>query len=189
VSAPLVVEGFAARTGVKTELYDGVFETILPGSFRRSISSPETDVTFNLLHGEGGSGLPLARVKAGTLTLSEVETGPQTGLWMRASLDEEDPDAVLLGRKLASGAMKGDASFAFRIPKNGQTWQHFEDHSLRTISAVNLAMGDVSAVVHGAYPQAHIEFAPRSQPRVLVLPDFTTEARRDFEIYLSRAKG
>jgi HK97 family phage prohead protease len=190
MSSPIIVEGFAARTRVKTELYDGVWETILPGAFRRSISAPTIDVTFNLNHSQAGSGLPLARTGAGTLRLSEVETGPETGLWMTATLDELDPDAQLLARKLASGALDGQASFSFRIPKNGQSWEHFDSHSLRTISAINMASGDVTAVTHGAYSQPHLELAPqRSASRLRrVTPDYTSPARREYQIMLALAK-
>ena len=137
MSSPIVIQGFAARTNVRTELYDGVWETILPGAFDRSISDRTVDVTFNLNHGAGGSGLPLARTTAGSLKLSEVQTGPETGLSMEARPDELDPDAMLLARKLTSGALNGEASVAFRVPKGGQSWEHFDSHSMRTISAVN----------------------------------------------------
>jgi HK97 family phage prohead protease len=190
MSSPITIQGFAARTRVKTELYDGVWEIILPGSFRRSISDPTVDVTFNLNHGEGGSGLPLARTTAGTLRLSEVEAGPETGLWMEATLDELDPDAQLLARKLASGALNGEASFSFRVPKGGQSWEHFDSHSVRTISAINMASGDVTAVTHGAYSQPHLEIAPqRSASRARrVTPDYTSPARREYQIMLALAK-
>jgi HK97 family phage prohead protease len=194
VSAPLIVQGFAARTNVTTELYPGVFERIEPGAFRRSITNPDTDVVFNLEHGQGGSRLPLARLKAGSLRLSEVETGQETGLCMIATLHDDDPDAHLLAMKLASGAMDGAASFAFRIPKNGMTVAHYDDHSLRTISQVNMSAGDVTACVFGAYPQAHLDLASPSAGRAAAsprreIPDYTTAARREYQILLSRLKG
>ena len=107
MTAPLVITGFAARTDIRTELTDGVFETIKPGAFKRSINNPHTDVIFSLQHGSGGSGLPLARTTAGSLKLSEVTGGPMTGLWVEATLDPDDPDAQLLDRKLRSGALDG----------------------------------------------------------------------------------
>jgi phage head maturation protease len=85
---PLVLRGFAARTNVKTELTDGVWEIIKPGAFKRSINDPATDVVLNLEHSRGGSGLPLARTAAGTLQLTEIATGVQAGLFIEATLDE-----------------------------------------------------------------------------------------------------
>jgi HK97 family phage prohead protease len=191
MSEPLRVQGFAARTNVKTKLYDGVFETIVPGAFRRSISDSTIDVTFNLNHGEGGSGLPLARTTANTLRLLEIEEGPETGLWMEATLDDQDPDAQLLARKLASGALNGEASFAFRVAKNGQTWEHFDTHSVRTISAINMARGDVTAVTHGAYSHPRLGMVPQrsapSTPRGEI-PNHLAAAKREYQIMLAQAK-
>ena len=186
---PLILRGFAARTNVKTELVDGVFEIITPGAFRRSISDPYTDVVLNLEHARGGSGLPLARTAAKSLKLTEITTGPQTGLFIEATLDPDDPDARLLARKLANGSLQGDASFAFRVPKNGQAWEHYEDHSLRTLTEIIMAHGDVTACVHGAYPQAHVAIGPPTVPRSRrKIPNYTAIARREYRILLEQAK-
>ena len=130
---------------------------------------------LNLQHGYAGSGLPLARTSAGSLKLSEVTKGPETGLWLEATLDPDDPDAQILQRKLASGALDGQASFSFRIAE--QKWS--EDYKRRTVIQANLQHGDVTAVIHGANPTTHVEMGPRasaSRPkaRSAYVPDMAT---------------
>jgi HK97 family phage prohead protease len=189
---PLVLRGFAARTNIRTELTDGVFEIIKPGAFRRSINDPYTDVVLNIEHARGGSGLPLARTSANSLSLTEIAVGPETGLFIEATLDPEDPDAQLLARKLANGSLQGAASFAFRVPKDGQKWEHFDTYSVRTLTEINMAHGDVTACVHGAYPDAHVAINP---PAAAVarsrrsIPNYTEMARREYRILLAQTKG
>ena len=115
----LVSRGFAARTDCWYDLGPDIQEFLAVGCFQRSIADPATDVVLNLQHGYAGSGLPLARTSAGSLKLSEVTKGPETGLWLEATLDPDDPDAQILERKLASGALDGQASFSFRSNYSG----------------------------------------------------------------------
>ena len=132
---PLVLRGFVARTSQWYEIGAGVQELLEPGCFRRTLQN-RPDVILNLLHGRAGTGLPLARSTAGTLSMQEVVSGPQTGLYIEATLDEEDPDSQLLARKLARGDLDGQASFAFNVSKNGQSWS--DDFRRRRVREVNL---------------------------------------------------
>jgi HK97 family phage prohead protease len=189
--ADLMVEGFAARTSQWYDIGPGVQELLEPGCFRRSIMDPQCDVALTLEHGGGGSHLPLARTKAGTLVLTEVMNGPQTGLHMRAHLDEADPDVRLLAAKLATGSMDGSASFAFRVTsKSGQRWS--DDFSQRWISELNMNGGDVSVVVYPANAAAHVDIAQPERSRRAALakprPNYTTDARRWFTAELRRVK-
>lgn len=117
-------------------------ETIAPGAFRKTLSETP-DVRLLINH----EGLPLARTKNGTLTLSEDERG----LFMDAEIADTTE-----GRDLYKLVERGDVdqmSFAFRVIR--QKWN--EDRSVRTLTEVSLADGDVSVVTYPAYPTTSVE--------------------------------
>jgi len=117
-------------------------ETIAPGAFRKTLSETP-DVRLLINH----EGLPLARTKNGTLTLSEDERG----LFMDAEIADTTE-----GRDLYKLVERGDVdqmSFAFRVIR--QKWN--EDRSVRTLTEVSLADGDVSVVTYPAYPTTTVE--------------------------------
>jgi len=117
-------------------------ETIAPGAFRKTLSETP-DVRLLINH----EGLPLARTKNGTLTLSEDDRG----LFMDAIIADTTE-----GRDLYKLVERGDVdqmSFAFRVIR--QKWN--EDRSVRTLTEVSLADGDVSVVTYPAYPTTTVE--------------------------------
>jgi HK97 family phage prohead protease len=117
-------------------------ETIAPGAFRKTLSETP-DVRLLINH----EGLPLARTKNGTLTLSEDDRG----LFMDAEIADTNE-----GRDLYKLVERGDVdqmSFAFRVIR--QKWN--EDRSVRTLTEVSLADGDVSVVTYPAYPTTTVE--------------------------------
>lgn len=117
-------------------------ETIAPGAFRKTLSETP-DVRLLINH----SGLPLARTKNGTLTLTEDDRG----LFMDAVIADTSE-----GRDLYKLVERGDVdqmSFAFRVIR--QKWN--EDRSTRTLTEVSLADGDVSVVTYPAYPTTTVE--------------------------------
>jgi len=117
-------------------------ETIAPGAFRKTLSETP-DVRLLINH----EGLPLARTKNGTLTLSE----DGRGLFMDAVIADTTE-----GRDLYKLVERGDVdqmSFAFRVIR--QKWS--EDRSVRTLTEVSLADGDVSVVTYPAYPTTTVE--------------------------------
>lgn len=117
-------------------------ETIAPGAFRKTLSETP-DVRLLINH----EGLPLARTKNGTLTLSEDDRG----LFMDAVIADTNE-----GRDLYKLVERGDVdqmSFAFRVIR--QKWN--EDRSVRTLTEVSLADGDVSVVTYPAYPTTSVE--------------------------------
>ena len=118
-------------------------ERIARGAFKRTLKN-EPDVVLLFNHGDGGSGLPLARTKGGTLILEE----DRNGLYVEAHLDPQDPDAQLLQRKMARGDLDGQMSFAFQAID--QDWS--DDYSERTLRSVEINRGDVSIVTQGANP-------------------------------------
>lgn len=121
----------------------GWVERIARGAFTDTLA--ETPDVVLLLNHEG---MPLARTKSGTLHLTEQ----RKGLGVQADLDMTNPLVQTLASSLARGDID-EMSFAFRVTQ--QTWEahkKFKDDemSLRTITAVNLHRGDVSAVTYGA---------------------------------------
>ena len=117
-------------------------ESIAPGAFRKTLSETP-DVRLLINH----EGLPLARTKNNTLTLSEDEVGLR--------FDAELPDTSE-ARDLYTLIQRGDVdqmSFAFRVIR--QKWS--PDRSERTLTEVSLADGDVSVVTYPAYPTTTVE--------------------------------
>ena len=117
-------------------------ERIAPGAFRKTLSETP-DVRLLINH----EGLPLARTKNGTLTLTEDEVGLR--------IDAELPDTTE-ARDLYTLIQRGDVdqmSFAFRVIR--QKWNN--ERTERTLTEVSLADGDVSVVTYPAYPTTSIE--------------------------------
>ena len=117
-------------------------ETIAPGAFRKTLSETP-DVRLLINH----EGLPLARTKNGTLTLTEDDRG----LYMDAIIADTSE-----GRDLYKLVERGDIdqmSFAFRVIRQ----KYNEDRSQRTLTEVSLADGDVSVVTYPAYTTTSVE--------------------------------
>ena len=117
-------------------------ETIAPGAFRKTLAETP-DVRLLINH----EGLPLARTKNGTLTLTEDDRG----LYMDAVIADTSE-----GRDLYKLVERGDVdqmSFAFRVIRQ----KYNDDRSQRTLTEVSLADGDVSVVTYPAYPTTTVE--------------------------------
>lgn len=128
----------------------GWVERVARGACTETLSE-KPDVVFLANH----AGLPMARTKSETLQLTEN----RRGLAMVATLDRRDTDASNLMVKIERGDVT-EMSFGFRV--TGQEWsahKQWKDdpQSLRTITAVNLNRGDVSAVTYGANPATSID--------------------------------
>ena len=135
-STSLRIGGYAAQfnkeaTGLSFR------EMIAPGAFTRTLQSDEP---VFLLVNHDTDNLPLASTQSGTMTLREDETG----LWMEADLDPNNPRA----QELASAVSRGDVgkmSFAFTVAPDGDT----RENGLRTLQDLNLF--EVSVVTWPAY--------------------------------------
>jgi HK97 family phage prohead protease len=117
-------------------------ERIAPGAFRKTLTEMP-DVRLLINH----EGLPLARTKNGTLTLTEDERG------LRFDAELADTQEA---RDIYTLVNRGDVdqmSFAFRVIR--QNWS--KDRSERTLTEVSLADGDVSVVTYPAYPTTSVE--------------------------------
>ena len=117
-------------------------ERIAPGAFRKTLTETP-DVRLLINH----EGLPLARTKNGTLTLTE----DSRGLYMDAVIADTQE-----GRDLYTLIQRGDMdqmSFAFRVIR--QKWN--EGRTERLLTELSLADGDVSVVTYPAYPTTSVE--------------------------------
>jgi HK97 family phage prohead protease len=161
------VEGYAAVFGQETDIGGMFREVIERGAFKDAIG--RDDVVFLINH----EGLPLARTRSGTLTLTEDDHG----LKMSTTLDPEDPDVKSIAGKMKRGDLD-KMSFAF-YPEV-QEWDESGDTPLRTIKRASLF--DVSVVTTPAY--GGTEIALRSLTASRVKPHDTQNKRRCMEMKL-----
>ena len=125
-------------------------ETVAPGAFARTLkTSPDVRLLVN------HDGLPLARTRSGTLDLSE----DKSGLYMRSTVDPNDPDVKRLVPKMARGDLN-QMSFSFGMSEGGDEWS--EDYTARTLRHLNLEGGDVSIVTYPANPNATVSLRSRA---------------------------
>ena len=126
-------------------------EVIQRGATRKVLATkPDTRLLIN------HDGLPLARTKAGTLTLREE---PQ-GLDWQADL----PD-IGLARDLAVLIERGDIdqmSFAFRVAPGGATWTELaEGRERRTVTEI-AHLPEISIVTFPAYEATNVTTSTRA---------------------------
>lgn len=127
--------GYASTT--ETPYMVGSFEeTFAKGAFKRCLGQ-QPDVVLLVNH----AGLPLARTRSGTMTLSE----DTRGLKVDAELDPTDPDVQSLIPKMKRGDLT-EMSFAFRATDD--EWDSRE--TKRVVREATIHKGDVSMVTHGA---------------------------------------
>lgn len=140
-SEVLSVEGYAAVFDSDADIGGKFIERIERGAFKDAIG--RDDVVFLINH----EGLPLARTRSGTLSLSEDEHG----LKMSANLEPEDPDVRSIIFKMKRGDMD-KMSFAFRA--DVEEWDDTGSTPTRTIKRASLY--DVSIVNDPAYQATEI---------------------------------
>lgn len=158
-SAGITVEGYAAVFGQEADIGGMFREVIERGAFKDAIG--RDDVVFLINH----DGLPLARTRSGTLTLSEDDRG----LKISTVLDPEDPDVKSIAGKMKRGDLD-KMSFSFRA--DVQEWDESGETPLRTIKKASLL--DVSIVTTPAYDGTEIALRSRDAAR----PCETAEAFR-----------
>lgn len=135
------VSGYAAVFGQVADIGGFFREVIAPGAFADAIG--RDDVVFLVNH----EGLPLARTRSGTLTLTQDDHG----LRMETVLDPSDPDVQAILPKMRRGDLD-KMSFAF-LPEV-QEWDESQNPPLRTIKRASLF--DVSIVTTPAYDGTEI---------------------------------
>lgn len=132
----VVVSGYAAVFNQRTDIAGYFYEVIMPGAFLMAIG--RDDVSFLIEHG----GLPLARTRSGTLTLTE----DSHGLKIDTTLDPNDPDVARIVPKMKRGDLD-KMSFGFYATR--QEWDESGDVPIRYIHEATLF--DVSIVSNPAY--------------------------------------
>jgi HK97 family phage prohead protease len=137
----ILVEGYAAVFNEETDIGGFFRERIESGAFSEAIG--RDDVVFLINH----DGLPLARTRSGTLTLSEDERG----LKISTRLEDGDPDVARIVGKMRRGDLD-KMSFAFW--PDVQEWDDSGEVPLRTIKKASLH--DVSIVTTPAYDGTEI---------------------------------
>lgn len=135
------VSGYAAVFNETADIAGMFLERIAPGAFSDAIG--RDDVVFLINH----DGLPLARTRSGTLTLSE----DGHGLKVETTLDAADPDVARIVGKMQRGDLD-KMSFAFRPVQ--QSWDESGPMPVRTIEKAELF--DVSIVTTPAYSGTEI---------------------------------
>lgn len=133
------VAGYAAVFNEPYEVWDWLgsyTEVIEPGAFTKTLNEKD-DVRLLVNH----DGLPLARTKSSTLTLSQDDVG----LYMEARLDADDPDVAAVVPKMRRGDLD-EMSFAFQVVQ--QQWSpDFEERHVKEVK-----LFDVSLVTFPANP-------------------------------------
>jgi hypothetical protein len=140
-------EGYAATIETPFQMWDAwgdeYFETVGAGAFTRTLANA-CDTQFLVGHDE--SGLPMARTRSGTMTLSADSTGLLT---VAPALDGRNPQV----QQLASAMERGDVDeMSIGFIATAQAWS--PDWMERRITEINLNRGDVSVVCWAANPNA-----------------------------------
>ena len=159
----LQFKGYASLFDSPYEMYGGPdkggwMETVDKQAFTRTLSA-KPDVVLNMNHGEGGTGLPIARTTSGTMTLRT----DAKGLLPEASLDLRDPDVQALQVKVERGDVN-QMSFAFRTIR--QEWN--DEETTRRMMELSLDRGDVSIVTNGANPKTSMNLRGLSDALALI---------------------
>jgi HK97 family phage prohead protease len=145
------IEGYASVTEEPFEMWDWLgpyAEVVRAGAFTKTLGeNPQVQLLLN--HG----GLAMAYTKAGSLRLSEDDTG----LHMEADVNIGRGDVRDMVTAIEDGAVD-EMSFAFRVTR--QMWS--PDYDQRDILEVDLHRGDVSVVNFGANPATSVAPAMRS---------------------------
>lgn len=150
----LVVTGYAALFGSRSEDLGGFVEEIDRGAFAESLTKDDLDVRFLINH---DSNLVLARSKNGTLELTEDDRGLR--IYARVA-----PYSYAEDLKIA--IERGDIdqmSFAFTVEED--SWGSDEDGTpLRRVQRVK-DLFDVSVVTYPAYQETKTEVLARAISR------------------------
>lgn len=160
----LYIEGYFAVYNSRYNLWDGAYETILPGAFD---GQTDGDVRALINH---DTGLVLGRTTAGTLELKADDKG----LWGRILVNKNDQDAMNCYERVKRGDVS-QCSFGFDI-----TDQEIENgaETVWKIKAVKLY--EVSVVTFPAYEDTSVEARKA---------DFANIKKRETEVWREKMKN
>ncbi len=136
------ITGYALRYNVLSADYGGFKVRLLPGAFTKSLKKADVRALWN--HSDA---IPLGRVKAGTLRLSDDETGLRV---------EVDPPPTELGRSVVAAIERGDVDgFSFGMYVQKEKWSEFEGYPVNDIVQGDLF--EVSPVNFPAFDKANFD--------------------------------
>lgn len=169
-----VISGYGAvyyrdgEQGTEYQLWDDMFERIMPGAFDRAIREDDVRGLFN--HDPDHL---LGRTASGTMRLSSDKNGLRY---------EIDPPDTSVGRDVRESMRRGDlsgSSFAFHVTE--QTWREEkrgnQKVTIREVRGVRLF--DVGPVTFPAYDATTTEIAKRSCEQWLESQGKPTEGYRN----------
>ena len=144
---PGTIEGVA----VPYNQFSSVIHGEQPRPFRERIKRGALtwDESTSMFVQNDRTGVPLARVGAGTLSLSDTSAG----VMFKANIPTARQDVV---EALARGDLDGSVSIGFIVEET--EYEHFESQSIRDVTAGHIV--EISLVSQGAYPQASGTFNP-----------------------------
>lgn len=138
-----IIEGYFVVYNSEIELWPGAYEEVAPGAFEESLRSKDILCLDN-----HDSRVVLASMGSKTLELKS----DNKGLWGRAVIDLEDPNAKSAYRKVQTGKVRG-CSFGF-YPTREETIDRGDGTVKWRILEAELL--EVSITAFPAYPQTDI---------------------------------
>lgn len=163
----LYIDGYFAVFNSKYELWDGAFETILPGAFDGEL---ENDIRALTNH---DTTLVLGRTNSGTLKLSVDEVG----LFGSILVNQNDGDAMNLYERVKRGDVN-QCSFGFDIVEQETVLDDFGIPIEWRIKKVKLY--EVSVCTFPAYKETSVEARKE---------DFELIKKKQNEIWINKMKG
>lgn len=149
--------GYASVFDQETRISD-FDEVVRPGAFKNSLA----DGSDKLALIDHDTGKVLARTKSGTLRLSEDTRG------LRYEIDVPN---TTLGNDILAMAKRGDlggASFAFSVPKGGESWNG-DKRELRSVTLHEISIVQSFPAYSGTDVQARSKQSRTEQDRRLAL--------------------
>ena len=122
--------------------------------FAMNSVEPRDDAVYLLSHDRAR---PVASLRAGTLVIEQRTSGKAPGVWVRATLDMEDPDARSLVSKVR-GEAYGGQSVGFTPLEEDRTEERDEDGNLIKVKYTvrRATMFEASAVTWPAYTDTNV---------------------------------
>lgn len=139
-----LLEGYFIRFNEETELWDGVFEEVLPEAVNNSLKNNDIRALFN-----HETGIVLGRTGNDTLRLKADDKG----LYGRVIINENDVEAMNILARIERGDINA-CSFGFNVIK--EEIEERDDGSVKfVLKDINLV--EVSAVTFPAYPTTSVK--------------------------------
>jgi HK97 family phage prohead protease len=146
----LILEGHAAVFGQEAEICGLFIESISPGAFRKTLIERDQVALW-----DHDTGKPLARKSAGTLELSEDETGLAVVIRMSPDIEWQSGAYQSVKRGDVTGM-----SFGFEVVK--QTWTEGKNGALDRRDIQEVRLYEVSPATIPAYEGTNLQARAKS---------------------------